>query len=47
MDYLLELMEQSVSRTRSKFGIPTILALCFYQTLYKTKERPRNWPHYL
>lgn len=38
MGYLLELMEQPGSRTRSKFGIPTLLALCFNQALCKTKE---------
>lgn len=44
MGYLLELVEQSGSRIRGKFGIPTILALCCNQTLcckqtlYKTKE---------
>lgn len=38
MGYLLELTEHSGSRIRSKFGIPTVLALCFNQTLYKTKE---------
>lgn len=38
MGYLPELVKQSGSRIRCKFGIPPILALCFNQTLYKTKE---------
>lgn len=38
MGYLLELIEQPGSRFRSKFGIPTILALCFNQTSYKIEE---------
>lgn len=38
MGCLLQLMGQSGSRIRSKFGIPTILALCFNQTLYKMNE---------
>lgn len=38
MGCLLQLVGQSGSRTGSKFGIPTILALCFNHTLYKMQE---------
>lgn len=38
MSCLLQLVGQSGSRIGSKFGIPTILALCLNQTLYKMQE---------